>query len=221
MRIAHASDLHGKYEILDRVGEPPDLWCLTGDIFPYMRLRDSDFWGNPKFEVPHQLRWFGNKAGSFARRLGDRPVLLVPGNHDFADLAVLLRRAGVDAREVTPDGLEFQGVRFAGFGHVPYFQGKWNREVHDLQLRDLSYRTITVGNPTVLLTHAPPGNILSHDILSHDIPGIYTLQTALTYTAHNVRVHLFGHIHECGGKMVEHMGIRFFNSATTLQVFDL
>lgn len=216
MRIAHVSDIHGNYKILDRVLDPPDVWCITGDIFPYMKTSDYYNWGVPSFEIPHQTRWWSHKGSSFVRRLRGRPVLLVPGNHDFADLARLLRIDGVDATELTPDGLEFQGVRFAGYGHIPFIQGRWNREVFDDQLRDLAMRTLSVGNPEVLLTHAPPGNTLGG---GH--PGDGPLMTALTYTQHQVRLHLFGHIHETGGNTVEHMGIRFVNSATTAQVLDI
>lgn len=216
MRIAHVSDIHGHYKILGMIEDLPDLWCLTGDIFPYMGFNDYNEWGTPSSEIPHQIRWWGHKGDSFVRRLGGKPVLLVPGNHDFADLASLLRRDGVNAREVTPEGLEFRGIRFAGHGHIPFIQGRWNREVFDDQLRDLAHRTLTEGNPDVLMTHAPPGHILGGE---H--PGDAPLLTALTYQYHRVRVHLFGHIHETGGRMVEHMGIKFYNSATTLQEIEL
>jgi Icc-related predicted phosphoesterase len=216
MKIAHVSDIHGHYTILDKVKDPPDLWCLTGDIFPYMKSSHHIHWGDPSFEIPHQMRWYSYKGGSIVRRLRGKPVLLVPGNHDFADLAMFLRRDGVDAREVTPEGVEFQGVRFAGFGHIPFIEGRWNREVHTPELRELTHRTLSVGNPEVLLTHAPPGNILGGDY-----PGNGPLLTALTYLPHQVRVHLFGHIHVTGGCVVEHMGIKFVNSATTVQVLEI
>lgn len=212
MRIAHVSDLHGHYKVLDRIVEPPDVWCFTGDIFPYMPLTEHVHWGVSSHEIRHQTRWYSFKSDSIVRRLKGKPVLLVPGNHDFANLAGLLRQDGVDAREVTPDGLEFMGVRFAGFGHIPFIQGRWNREVFDDELRDLSLRTLSVGNPDVLLTHAPPGHILGAES-----PGNTPLLTALTYQPHKVRVHLFGHIHETGGRMVELMDVKFYNSATTLQ----
>lgn len=216
MRIAHVSDMHGGYNILNKVTEPPDLWVFTGDIFPYMGFDHNAHWGVSSFEIPHQMRWYSHKGPSIVRRLRGKPVLLVPGNHDYADLAKLLRRDGVNAQEVTPEGVDFQGVRFAGFGHIPFIGGRWNREAFVPELQDLSHRTLTVGDPDVLLTHAPPGHILGG---VH--PGNGPLLTALSRLPHRVRVHLFGHIHETGGRMVEHMGIRFYNSATTVQVLDL
>lgn len=216
MRIAHVSDMHGGYNILNKVTEPPDLWVFTGDIFPYMGFDHNAHWGVPAFEIPHQMRWYSHKGPSIVRRLRGKPVLLVPGNHDYADLAKLLRRDGVNAQEVTPEGVDFQGVRFAGFGHIPFIGGRWNREVFVPELQDLSHRTLTVGDPDVLITHAPPGHILGG---VH--PGNGPLLTALSRLPHRVRVHLFGHIHETGGRMVEHMGIRFYNSATTVQVLEV
>lgn len=208
--------MHGAYNILNRVKEAPDLWCLTGDIFPYMGFDHQAQWGVPSFEIPHQTRWFSYKGESIVRRLQGKPVLLVPGNHDFADLAKLLRLHGADAQEVTPEGVDFRGVRFAGYGHIPYMEGRWNREVDTSELWDLSLRTLKVGDPEVLLTHGPPGHILTATY-----PGNGSLMDALYHIPHRVRVHLFGHIHETGGRSYEYMGIRFYNSATTVQVLDV
>jgi Icc-related predicted phosphoesterase len=210
MRIAHASDLHGRYEVLDRVnGVAPDLWVLTGDFFPN-RTR-----GNREVEVRWQTNWFGHKSFSIRRRLLGAPVLLVPGNHDYANLASLLRCDGVDAREVTPEGCTFRGVRFAGFGHIPFIAGEWNRESTTGELYDLTQRCFDC-DPDVLLTHSPPDGILNGLY-----PGIGPITTALTYRPHKVTHHLFGHSHEDGGKVIERMGVTFVNSATTLQWVEL
>jgi Icc-related predicted phosphoesterase len=209
MRIAHASDLHGHFEILGQVTEPPDLWVLSGDFFPN-RTR-----GNIPIEIQFQTAWFGWKAGSILRRLQGAPVLYVPGNHDYQDLGTLLRREGVDAREITPQGCSFKGLRFAGFGHIPIINGEWNRETTMNQLSLLTRMTLEKGNPDVLVTHAPPDGILNGYY-----QGIGPLNSALTYYHHRVRLHLFGHAHEDGGKEVSLMGIRFVNSACCVQVVD-
>lgn len=210
MRIAHVSDLHGHYSTLDRLeGGAPDLWVITGDFFPNKTR------GHAVTETRWQTNWFGYKSFSIRRRLLGAPVLLVPGNHDYANLAGLLRRDGVDAREVAPEGCTFGGLRFAGFGHIPIIAGEWNRESTTQELYDLTHRTLDC-DPDVLLTHAPPDGILNGRY-----PGIGPLTTALTYRPHRVTHHFFGHSHEDGGKSVEHMGITFVNSATTLQRVDL
>lgn len=210
MKIAHVSDIHGHYSTLDRLGgDAPDLWVITGDFFPNKTR------GHVETETRWQTNWFGYKSFSIRRRLLGAPVLLVPGNHDYANLAGLLRRDGVNAREVAPEGCTFGGLRFAGFGHIPIIAGEWNRESTTQELYDLTHRTLDC-DPDVLLTHAPPDGILNGRY-----PGIGPLTTALTYRPHRVTHHFFGHSHEDGGKSVEHMGITFVNSATTLQRVDL
>ena len=210
MKIAHASDLHGFFHVLGGVPTQPDLWVFTGDMLPNKTR------GHILTETRYQMAWFGSVAHNVVRWLRGVPVLLVPGNHDYADLANLLRREGVDAQEVTPRGVSFQGATFAGFGHIPFIAGEWNREVTDRELSILTLKTLELGNPDVLLTHAPPGNILNGRYAGNG-----PLVTALTYHPHKVRVHLFGHAHEDGGQMVEAMDIKFYNSATTVQLVDL
>ena len=106
MRIAHVSDIHGQYKILDAIPEDADVVVFTGDMFPYMSHNDHAQWGMSPYEIPHQMRWYSHKGPSIVRRLRGKPVLLVPGNHDYADLAMLLRRDRVNVQEVTPEGVE-------------------------------------------------------------------------------------------------------------------
>jgi Icc-related predicted phosphoesterase len=209
MKIAHASDLHGDYHILDRATEKPDVWVLTGDIFPN-RTR-----GNVPNEVAFQQHWFSWKADSIVKRLRGAPVIIVPGNHDYADLAKLLRRSGVTAQEVTTEGLTFQGVRFAGFGHIPIIAGEWNRETGMDQLALLTRRALDLGKAEVLVTHCPPDGILNGNY-----EGNAPLTSHLAYRPHQVRLHLFGHAHEDGGKEETHMDVRFVNSACTVSIID-
>lgn len=208
MKIAHASDLHGKWDSLTSVVEPPDLWVFTGDMLPNKTR------GHVHIEVPFQTRWYGQNASTLIAPLRGVPVLLVPGNHDYADLAKLLRRDGVNAHEVSPRGRVVQGHRFAGFGHIPIIGGEWNREATSWELTDLTEATLN-SDPDVLLTHAPPCGILNGDYA-----GVSALTNALTYRPHRVKLHLFGHAHEGGLKQVTHMGVRFVNSATGVQVLD-
>lgn len=210
MKIAHASDLHGDVSVLAKVEDPVDLWVLTGDIFPNVTR------GNRRIEDVAQVRWYAEMSRWFTHTFGKTPVLLVPGNHDYVDLANLLRRDGVNAREVTPDGLTFKGVRFAGFGQIPIIAGEWNRETTMSQLAILTRRTMELGNPEVLVTHAPPDGILNGLY-----QGIGPLTSYLSYRPHRVRLHLFGHAHEDGGREETIMGIRFVNSALTATVIDI
>jgi Icc-related predicted phosphoesterase len=185
------------------------VWVLSGDFFPNLTRGDREI------ETRYQNRWFAQNAFAIKQLLRGAPVLFVPGNHDYADLGTCFRREYMKAWEITPTGFEFHGVRWAGFGHIPFIAGEWDRETTTMQLSILTRRTLEVGNPDILVTHAPPDGILNGNYA-----GIGPLASALTYSDHKVKVHLFGHAHEDGGLQIEHMGIRFVNSAMTAQVIN-
>ena len=209
MIIAHASDLHGDWSLLSTIPEVPDLWVFTGDMMPNATR------GHHSVEIPHQTHWYIKNSWKFLPFLGNAPVLLVPGNHDYADLAVMLHRDGVEAYEVKPHGVVVNGLRFSGFGNIPLIMGEWNRESTYQELHDLTKRSLD-SDPDVLLTHAPPDGILNGDY-----KGIGAVTSALANRDHRVRLHLFGHSHEAGGKMEHHMGVTFVNSAQHLQLISL
>lgn len=204
MLIGHASDLHGNLSNLINSDETPDVWILSGDILPNMSR------GNVDIEVPFQSEWLQERASVLADRFGDTPVLVVNGNHDFIDVVAVLRDAGVNAIEVTPNGVEVLGLRFAGFREVPYMMGEWAGECRDFS--DLVDRTFA-SNPDIIITHAPASGILDDDHGCGHGDGIRDLTNAFAYRPHNVRAHFFGHIHAQGGKDVEEMGVHFFNGA--------
>lgn len=215
MRLAHASDLHGRYKMLEDVeGEDFDAWCITGDFFPN-KPRNL---GSSEGEAAYQLHWWEHKAASILRRLGDKPVITVDGNHDFVSLGALLQRArpGMIHR-IKPSGLDFMGVRFAGFPNIPYIAGYWNHESGKDVLSALCYEVFEEGDPEVLVTHCPPYGILD-EIQGY---GCTALTNNLTQRTHRVRAHLFGHCHVDGGKSIEHMGIKFFNGAEHVTVVEV
>ncbi|NBR00758.1 MAG: hypothetical protein EBT79_10020 [Actinobacteria bacterium] len=220
MKIGHASDLHGRYEKLERI-ELPDVWAITGDFFPN-RGRGPAGRIVAEDEVGHQIRWWRHRGPSIMRRLGGRPVLWVGGNHDFVSLAGMLRmsRYAGAVHDVANQPVDIDGHRFAGFREIPYMDGEWVGEAHDLS--EVVDRAMDA-DPTVLLTHAPPAGILDDDGMgAHGHGGgVSPLTTALTWRPHRVVAHLFGHIHEHGGRQVEEMGIRFVNGAgcvTTVEI---
>jgi len=209
MIIAHASDLHADFEVLAQLDVKPDLFVFTGDMLPNATR------GHVHTELNYQGHWYKRNAWSLLSKLHNAPVLLVPGNHDYIDLAAYLRRDGVDAQDVTPQGVVFQGKRFSGFGHIPVIAGEWNREVSQNELAGLTQATMQ-SDPDVILTHAPPDGILNGQYT-----GNIALVRALLSPEHRVNLHLFGHSHEDGGRHLALGGILFVNSATTVQVIEL
>jgi Icc-related predicted phosphoesterase len=209
IKLMHVSDMHGRYTMLEQAeGQEFDAWCITGDFFPNKGRGMSGI--NAAEEAKHQIAWFGHKEGSIFRRLGNKPVITVDGNHDFVSLGSLLQRARPGmVHRITPAGLDFMDARFAGFPNVPFIRGHWNHESGKDVLSALCYDTFEEGDPEVLVTHCPPYGILD-EVEGY---GCTALTNNLTQRSHRVRAHLFGHCHVDGGKEVEKMGIKFYNGA--------
>ena len=209
LRIAHISDAHGRADdMLWTIEEVPDLWVSTGDFFP------NQSYGDLSVEPRFQAGWFRRNATRIREALRDRPILVVDGNHDFIPLGENLRRIGVNAIDVPYDGIEVEGVRFAGFREIPYINGRWAGELYPQEFVRIVDRVFDA-DPTVLVTHAPPAGILSGPW------GVTALTPALAYRTHRIRTHLFGHVHEYGGHLYEEYDVRFVNSAETVTVLSI
>lgn len=210
MKIFHFSDNHGKIDWLkDAIPADVDLIVSTGDFFPNCSR------GNRKKEVGFQIRWLDDEAEKLMDYLGGKPFMIVDGNHDYIPLAQeLILRGYREVLPITTNGVMFDGLCFAGFPHIAYITGEWNREADYQELRDLVDETLDCV-PNVLVTHAPAASILDCGW------GIEPLLTQLSYRNHSVKHHLFGHVHVHGGEEVERMEIMFHNAATTSLTFEI
>ncbi len=212
MKILHSSDLHGSYkELLMALEGDFDVWVDTGDFFPNKTRGDRNI------ETSFQNKWFSwkNLGGRIVKALGDRKMICVGGNHDYTDLASLIREAGGNAENISDGPVEYGGLSFAGFREIPWIIGEWNGETHDLS--DL-VRNAIGADPDVLVTHAPPAGILDTRKYRGGIEG---LAMALNYQPHRIKYHFFGHIHENGGKAVDEMGIKFVNGANHIRAWGI
>ena len=214
MKIGHFSDLHGRYEILEKIPDEslPDVWLNTGDFFP------NFVYGDRGRDAECQVKWFGHKYESIVSRLRGRPLLSIDGNHDFVRLGSLMKGRGYFAQNITPEGLEFGGLKFAGFHQIPFIGGYWNGEIQQDEFKPLVEKVFEF-KPDILVTHAPPSGILDAGISS---AGSSILTSKLTHnTEPNPRFHFFGHIHECSGRQIELTGTTFVNSACCIQIIDV
>jgi Icc-related predicted phosphoesterase len=228
MRALHTSDLHGRYKPLLRALSAPDydLWIDTGDFLPnpQRHLQGLDW---HTINRRHQARWlrFKSLPKRIAQALAGRPVILVPGNHDFISLASHLKPLGVPVYELTSgEGVQLGAHRFAGFRHVVRHRGRWSGEIEQADFAPLVDATFDQ-SPTVLCTHSPAYGVLDHvdDVMQTQDAhiGVKALRDALRDRDHTVRHHLFGHVHETAGMVVERDGITYRNGALGLTHIEL
>ena len=210
IRIGHFSDSHGN---LTHITGTPDVWVCTGDFFP------NETRGKVAVEAPFQTAWFEANADALIARLGGKPLIWLAGNHDYVDLAKLLRARGCVAWNVAEAPVDFMGERFAGFEGIPWIVGEWHGELFDFHA---PMEAVLAQDPTVLLTHTPPSGILDNDEGKRGPKlGASPITSKLGYYHHRIHTHLFGHIHEQGGMDTEQMGIRFYNGACIVRIISV
>lgn len=221
MKILHTSDQHSNLHLLEEaLGEDWDVWVDTGDLLPNLQTIPS----NVQAEIENQIRWVERKlAPLVAAHIRGRPAIFLPGNHDFIDVAPYLQKIGVRAHalwkdhQVSPQPLMVEGERFSGFPHVPAFGGVWSYEA-------MRFGRLIEGlrraKPTILCTHAPPYGVLDHSLLHPTKWGLVDVARYQNTERTNIKLHLFGHIHQAAGTM-ERNGILFSNAATTWRVVEV
>lgn len=216
LKVLHSSDLHGKYKrLLNGCADTEfDVWLDTGDFLDNVgRVPKTNMQIVPHTERGYQLRWIGYKqlAHRFKDWLDGRPAILVPGNHDFLTFAHHLKRVCPNVHAITPAGVEVAGLTWAGFRQINHEEGEWEGEIEPEAFAPLVDQTFDT-NPDVLVTHAPPEDILSRDGFDEEY-GIAKLAAALREREHRIRWHFFGHAHPGGGSQVELDGVQHINGA--------
>lgn len=221
MKIWHASDTHNRPSIVKTVADVEcDVIVLTGDILANKGRVDPARGGTgriePHLERKYQDQWFRKVAKKWAVAFAGRPVVYCPGNHDFIDIGPWLAHYGHTNLHVISAEIpcvEVLGKRFAGFREIPWIDGEWMGETHDLQEPvDRAFAC----DPDVLVTHGPPAGILAGQFGY----GNAALTSALTWRHHMIVAHLFGHEHsDCG--VTTEMGILFSNAAATGRLIEI
>lgn len=213
MKILHTSDLHGNSHRLTPVLESADfdVWVDSGDFFPtvcpYMPTVEI------RKQEDHILVDLADLVSTWRRVLNGRPVLIVPGNHDYTNLARLLCASGIDAHNLATHGPKnIDSIRFSGFREISMIDGFWPGEADDAMLEPL-VDAIGDQDPHVLVSHAPPYGILDQ-MHNGERVGIKAMTLNLEYSFTSLKAHLFGHIHEQGGKTKTHRNVQFSNAAT-------
>lgn len=215
LRICHNSDNHGNFPVL--YGKFSAV-LNSGDFFP-----NSERCGNKPYEMEFQLNWLRNNIenGKFKEWLGNCPFLYVPGNHDFLPHYVMeeeLRKAGIEAYDLTDQLVEFQGFNFYGFPYIPYCGGFWNYELQlpemqrEVDLMVAKFRDYYKSNQMidVLVAHSPPyGNLdVTH---GNSIIGNIPMANALDYKMFTENLTRIGPSYYCCGHEHSSWGVSMRN----------
>lgn len=213
MKVVHFSDIHGKLDRLQLASreQDADLFICTGDLCPNENPDDL------AFEIANENRWLNETAPFFKRLFAGRPVLVIPGNHDFADICASWSKHGINVIPVLNTIQTINGFSFAGFREINYIQGEWVGELRNVEMQSLVDRVVGL-NPDLLITHAPPHGILDGD----EHYGITALATQLTWRRHTIKYHFFGHCHSSRGVAVDmNMKMLFSNAATCMNIIHI
>jgi Icc-related predicted phosphoesterase len=233
MRIVHASDWHGRLIELPAA----DAYVFSGDMMPNFPVMEKDYalrlWRiDPAVERVKQTEWLAERRFPHRGMLAspDVPIVCVRGNHDFIDAADLF--PGADVTEFIDNEVrEILGWTFTGHRGIPWIHGSWNDEVHRPDLIDRMKR---MPQANVYVTHYPPWGILDAfgfpghedhyglEEMAYRLIGLSAPPDDWPLEQDAVRaLHLFGHIHECGGATRQEGNVLFSNAATTFNVIDL
>jgi Icc-related predicted phosphoesterase len=215
IKIVHLSDWHETPDFLKPVEyhSDADFVIATGDM-----VANSIHWnrGNLYAEREIQRSWWLGIREYISLCWPNATIVAVPGNHDYCDYGTKKYVFSIDGKRT--ESFAVKGVRFTGFRGVPYFRGQWNSE---LDARELAFRVSKLDpNADVLLTHTPPYQIM-------DVTGglVYAGSMALREWVDNKwqgKLHCFGHIHECGGKVSRNdKGQQFSNASCTMNYLEI
>jgi Icc-related predicted phosphoesterase len=116
-----------------------------------------------------------------------KPIFIVPGNHDRTSWASERNLYNVHGKRMSLGRHGFVGYRFTEIERSETEQERDFEKMHGL-----------LGADTILVTHAPPYGILDR---SHGGRHIGSRAVRRRAGSQNVRLHLFGHVHEDFGRV--------------------
>ena len=190
MKIMFLSDTHGRHlEITELYGELPyvDIIVHSGDCTRYGEFEETDLFMN----------WFSKQNA--------KHKVLVAGNHDFV-LQQMDRRNWLLANNYGVTYLEDSFINIDGIGIYgspwsPVF-GMWAFMKHrNAELDAVWQKVPTDGSVDLLVTHTPRYGRFDVSVRGNYNVGCEMLANRINDI--HPKVHVFGHIHECGGMIKE------------------
>ena len=190
MKIMFLSDTHGRHlEITELYGELPyvDIIVHSGDCTRYGEFEETDLFMN----------WFSKQNA--------KHKVLVAGNHDFV-LQQMDRRNWLLANNYGVTYLEDSFINIDGIGIYgspwsPVF-GMWAfMKQRNAELDEVWQKVPTDGSVDLLVTHSPRYGRFDVSVRGNYNVGCEMLANRINDI--HPKVHVFGHIHECGGMIKE------------------
>ena len=190
MKIMFLSDTHGRHlEITELYGELPyvDIIVHSGDCTRYGEFEETDLFMN----------WFSKQNA--------KHKVLVAGNHDFV-LQQMDRRNWLLANNYGVTYLEDSFINIDGIGIYgspwsPVF-GMWAfMKNRNAELDEVWQKVPTDGSVDLLVTHTPRYGRFDVSVRGNYNVGCEMLANRINDI--HPKVHVFGHIHECGGMIKE------------------
>ena len=190
MKIMFLSDTHGRHlEITELYGELPyvDIIVHSGDCTRYGEFEETDLFMN----------WFSKQNAMHK--------ILVAGNHDFV-LQQMDRRNWLLANNYGVTYLEDSFININGIGIYgspwsPVF-GMWAfMKNRNAELDEVWQKVPTDGSVDLLVTHTPRYGRFDVSVRGNYNVGCEMLANRINDI--HPKVHVFGHIHECGGMIKE------------------
>lgn len=191
MKIDCISDLHGYYPEL----EGGDILIVAGDL----TARDT------ATEHEHFIDWISKQKYTHK--------IVVAGNHDLhiESKALPILDDGIDYLEdngVTIEGLKIWGTPWSVV--MPSWHPKCKAFGRERDSEIEKYFKAIPSDADILVTHTPPFGILDK-CYDGSIVGSKSLMRAVKRI--NPKLHVFGHIHECGGQFTKKGATTYINAA--------
>ena len=203
------SDTHTKHLEIDSQlkqiynDHPDSILVHSGDISYRGR----------KWEVEEFAQWYSS--------LPFKNKIMIAGNHDFlfeespAVADEILEKEGPGIIYLNDSGVELEGLKFWGSPVTPWFHN-WAFNRIDDKIKE--HWDLIPNDTNVLITHGPPYLTLdaTKSGLRVGCPRLSNKIKDLT----DLKVHVFGHIHEASG-IAEKEGVTYVNASTLDLYYDV
>lgn len=192
MHIVAISDIHGYLPPIPEC----DLFLLAGDLSPVYTSHDPD----------QQKKWWDNALGPWLGNVRAGRKVVIAGNHDFVahkheewvyEWANTWTHQGIGRITYLRDeAVEVNGWKIYGHPWVPLLRN-WAFYASDLALKGKA--EAIPEDTSILITHGGPHG-LGDKTNYGDSAGDPSLRLAITHNLPNLKLHVFGHIHEAYGE---------------------